>query len=88
MDILMLVKLSVPYDEWKAVFDGDRPDTVAFAKEVTVAQVDDETAMVLSFDVDMEAQARYMSEPENAARIASVAEGHTIYSLTELSPPA
>ena len=54
---------------------------------MTVAQIDEKTAMVLSFDVDMEAQAAYMSEPENAARIASVTEGHTIYSLTELPPP-
>lgn len=77
----------MPYDEWKAVFDADRAETVAFARNVTVAQVDDTTAMVLSFDVDTEAQAADMSQPENAARIASVTQGETIYSLTELPPP-
>lgn len=89
MDVLILAHLSTSYDEWKKVFDSHADARAPFISGTsTAAQVDDQTAMVASFGVDLQALNEFMNEPERAAEIASVTTGHTMYTLTEMQPPS
>ena len=88
MDLLLIAHLVAPYDEWKAVFDGDAEVRAQFMSgEVLVGQADETTAMVVAYGVDLEAMAEFMGAPEFAERTAQFVSHHTIYNLSEVAPP-
>lgn len=88
MDVLILAHLRGSYEDWKKVFDAHTEARAPFISGDTMAaQADEKTAMIATFGADMEGLAGFMNEPERAAEIATVATGHTMYTLTELQPP-
>lgn len=89
MDLLILAHLTSSYEDWKVIFDGDAEARTAFVSGQThVGQADANTAMIVFYGVDMEAMAAFLGAPEFAERTAQFVSGHTLYSLSELPPPA
>lgn len=89
MDLLILAHLASSYEDWKVIFDEDAEARKAFVSGQTrVAQADADTAMIVFYGVDMDAMAAFLGAPEFAARTAKFVSGHTLYSLSELPPPA
>jgi SH3-like domain-containing protein len=89
MDLLILAHLKSSYNEWKAVFDADADTQSAWISgDVLVAQANDRTAMIVAYGVDMEGMAAFMGTPEFAERTAAHVSGHTVYTISELPPPA
>ena len=93
MDILIVVHIKSSYDSWKAVFDLDPGGRVEFSDEsrTRVGRVDDQTAMVQLFDVDMESLAYAINDPDSPSVDPLIAEHvfrHDVYTLTAIAPPA
>lgn len=89
MDILLLAHLASSYDDWKVVFDGDAEARKPFVSgDTLVGQADETTAMIVFYGVDMEAMAEFLGTPEFAERTSKYVSGHTVYSISELAPPA
>jgi hypothetical protein len=89
MDLLILAHLVSSYEDWKVIFDEDVEARKAFVSgETRVGQADANTAMIVFYGVDMEAMAAFLGTPEFAERTAKLVSGHTLYSLSELPPPA
>lgn len=89
MDLLILAHLTSSYEDWKVIFDEDAEARKAFVSGQThVGQADANTAMIVFYGVDMEAMAAFLGAPEFAERTAQFVSGHTLYSLSELPPPA
>ena len=87
MDILLLAHLTSSYNDWKVIFDEDAEARKAIISGATlVAQADEKTAMIVFYGVDMEAMATFLGTPEFAERTAHLVSGHTVYSISELSP--
>jgi hypothetical protein len=77
------------YDDWKVVFDGDAEARKAFVSgDNIVGQADEKTAMIVLYGVDMDAMAAFLGTPEFAERTSNYVSGHTVYSISELAPPA
>ncbi len=92
MDILLIVQIKPNYDSWKAVFDADPGGRVNFVDEsrTRVGKVDEQTAMVQLFDVNMEQMGKAMNDPESpaASAIAEHVVKHEIYKIEAMAPPA
>ena len=93
MNILIVVHIKSSYDSWKVVFDMDPGGRVEFADEsrTRVGRVDDQTAVVQLFEVDMESLAYEINDPESPSVDPLIAEHvvkHEVYSLTSIVPPA
>ena len=89
VDILLLAHLTSSYDDWRVVFDEDTEARKAIISgETLVAQADEKTAMIVFYGVDMEAMATFLGTPEFAERTSHLVSGHTVYSISELAPPA
>jgi hypothetical protein len=89
MDLLILAHLVSSYEDWKVIFDEDVEARKSFVSgETRVGQADANTAMIVFYGVDMEAMAAFLGTPEFAERTAKLVSGHTLYSLSELPPPA
>ena len=68
MDLLVVVHIKSSYDIiWKAVFDADPAGREEFADDTRtrVAKVDDNTAMVQLFDVDMQKMSEMINDPNS-----------------------
>ena len=76
MDLLAVVHIKSNYDAWKALFDDGKPNREEFSDEsrTRVAKVDDNTAMVQLFDVDMQKMAEHV-------------EKRDLYKLEVMTPP-
>ena len=63
MDLLIVVHIKSSYDAWKAVFESDPAVREEFADDTRtrVAKVDDNTAMVQLFDVDMQKCLKFLT---------------------------
>lgn len=89
MDILLLAHLTADYDDWKVIFDEDAEARKAIISgETLVAKASDSTAMIVFYGVDMEAMGAFLATPEFAERTAHLVSGHTVYSISEIAPPA
>ena len=55
--------------------------------EVLVGQANENTAMVVTYGLDLEAMAEFMGAPEFAESTAQFVSHHTIYNLSEVAPP-
>ena len=56
MDLLVVVHITSSYESWKEIFDSDPAVRASFADDdrTRVAKVDNNTAMVQLFNVDMQ----------------------------------
>ena len=92
MNILIVVNIKTNYDAWKAVFDDDPAGRVNFVDEsrTRVGKVDEHTAMVQLFDVDMEQLGKAMNDPNSPAApvIAEHVVRNEIYKVESMAPPA
>jgi len=92
MDLLVVVHIKSSYDNWKAVFDADPAGRGKFADETRtrVGKVDEKTAMVQLFDVDMQKMSKMINDPDSPA--ADVMEEHIvkrdIYKVEQMTPPS
>ena len=92
MDLLIVVHIKSSYDGWKAVFDADPAGREEFADDMRtrVAKVDDNTAMVQLFDVDMQKMSKILNDPNSSA--ADVMAEHVakrdLYKVEQMSPPS
>jgi len=66
MDINVVVKIKSSYTAWREIFDGDTENRKKICAEskTTCGHVDDKTAIINLYDVDMEAMGAMMSDPE------------------------
>ena len=92
MDLLVVVHIKSSYDGWKAVFDADPAGREEFADDTRtrVAKVDDNTAMVQLFDVDMQKMSEMINDPNSP--VADVMTDHVekrdVYKVEQMSPPS
>ena len=92
MDLLIVVHIKSSYDGWKAVFDADPAGREEFADDTRtrVAKVDDNTAMVQLFDVDMQKMSQMLNNPNSATveAMAEHVESREIYKVEKMNPPS
>ena len=92
MDLLVVVHIKSSYDGWKAVFDADPAGREKFADDTRtrVAKVDDNTAMVQLFDVDMQKMSEILNDPNSPATdvMAEHVEKRDLYKVEQMSPPS
>ena len=92
MDLLIVVHIKSSYDSWKAVFDADPAGREEFADDTRtrVAKVDDNTAMVQLFDVDMQKMSEIINDPNSpvADVMADHVEKRDVYKVEQMSPPS
>ena len=92
MDLLIVVHIKSSYDGWKAVFDADPAGREEFADDTRtrVAKVDDNTAMVQLFDVDMQKMSEMINDPNSpvADVMADHVEKRDVYKVEQMSPPS
>ena len=92
MDLLVVVHIKSSYDSWKAVFDADPAGREEFADDTRtrVAKVDDNTAMVQLFDVDMQKMSEIINDPNSpvADVMADHVEKRDVYKVEQMSPPS
>ena len=92
MDLLVVVHIKSSYDSWKAVFDADPAGRDEFADDTRtrVAKVDDNTAMVQLFDVDMQKMSEIINDPNSpvADVMADHIEKRDLYKVEQMSPPS
>jgi len=92
MDLLLVVHIKSSYDSWKAVFDADPAGREEFADDTRtrVAKVDDNTAMVQLFDVDMQKMSKILNDPNSpvADVMADHIEKRDVYKVEQMSPPS
>ena len=92
MDLLVVVHIKSSYDSWKAVFDADPAGREEFADDTRtrVAKVDDNTAMVQLFDVDMQKMSEMINDPNSpvADVMAEHIEKRDVYKVEQMSPPS
>ena len=92
MDLLVVVHINSSYDSWTAVFDADPAGREEFADDTRtrVAKVDDNTAMVQLFDVDMQKMSEMINDPNSpvADVMAEHIEKRDLYKVEQMSPPS
>ena len=92
MDLLVVVHIKSSYDSWKAVFDADPAGREEFADDTRtrVAKVDDNTAMVQLFDVDMQKMSEMINDPNSSVAdvMAEHIEKRDLYKVEQMSPPS
>ena len=92
MDLLVVVHIKSSYDSWKAVFDADPAGREEFADDTRtrVAKVDDITAMVQLFDVDMQKMFEIINNPNSSVAdvMADHVEKRDVYKVEQMSPPS
>ena len=91
MDLLVVVHIKSSYDSWKTVFDAAPAGREEFADDTRtrVAKVDDNTAMVQLFDVDMQKMSKILNDPNSpvADVMADHIEKRDLYKVEQMSPP-
>ena len=91
MNLLAVVHIKSSYDEWKKLFDEDPAVRSEFADEsrTRVAKVDDKTAMVQLFDVDMQKMSAVLNDPNSEVNTSMEdhVERREMYKIEEMSPP-
>ena len=91
MNLLIIVHIKSTYDGWKSFFDANPAGRENFADDsrTRIAKVDDNTAMVQLFDVDMQKMSKVVNNPDSD--IAEAMEEHVvnreIYKIEKMAPP-
>lgn len=88
MNVMITVHLKQGFDRWKQLFDGDA-ERAKFCDEskTMVGKVNDSTALIVLFDVDMEKMKARLSAPEFADMVKDLVVKHDVYALQEMPAP-
>lgn len=88
MNVLVIAHLKSGYEEWKSLFDGDaRRADFCDESQTKVGRVDDNTALIALFDVDMEGMGQHLSNPEFQAMIEPYVDRHDVFTMEPLPAP-
>ena len=90
MDVHIIVKLKSSFEAWHQLFENDaeRRSQICDENRTLVGKANENTAIVTVFEVDMEAMAAMMADPEFQKMTENYVEAHIPYSLTPLTPPS
>ena len=82
MDLMITAHLKSSYDSWKTLFDGDsvRAEYCNESKTM-VGKVDDNTALIVLFDVDKAKMEARISSPEFQELVKDHVDRHDFYTL-------
>tara|TARA_B110000495_G_C22672641_1_gene397453 strand:+ start:135 stop:401 length:267 start_codon:yes stop_codon:yes gene_type:complete len=85
MDVNVVVKIKSSYSVWRGFYDNDAEnrEKVCDDSRTICGQVDDKTAMVNFYDVDMEAMGAMMSSPE----FIKLTEDHLVEHIVSVLAP-
>ncbi len=84
MDVNVIVKIKSSYSAWFNIFDNDENrGKVCDDSRTLCGQVDDKTALINLYDVDMEAMGAMMSSPE----FAEMTEDHVVEHIVSALAP-
>ena len=89
MDIHLIVKLKSSYSAWHTLFVGHSSvrEKICDENRTLVAKVDDKTALVTLFNVDMAAMGAMMESPDFKKLTEDHVAEHTPYVISPLAPP-
>mgnify|MGYP001290872797 FL=1 len=89
MDLMITAHIKSSYEEWKALFDADSGPRGAICDEgrTMVGKVDEGTAIIALFDVDMAALGQRMNDPEFQKMAEPYVYRHDVYTLEPMAPP-
>tara|TARA_Y100001970_G_scaffold294373_1_gene452135 strand:+ start:37732 stop:37995 length:264 start_codon:yes stop_codon:yes gene_type:complete len=87
MDMHIIVKLKSSYEDWHQLFlgDGQNRSKICNESKTLVAKANNNTALVTLFEVDMNALAAMMANPEFIKKTEEYVEEHIPYTITELT---
>jgi hypothetical protein len=85
MDVNVIVKMKTSYSAWFNIFDNDGENRAKMCDDARTlcGKIDDKTAMVNFYDVDMEAMGAMMSSPE----FAKLTEEHVVEHIVNALAP-
>ena len=88
MNVMITAHLKQRFEVWKQLFDGDT-ERAKFCDEsrTMVGKVDDKTAVITMFGVDMEKMNARLSSREFAEKVNDFVVKHDVYTLQELTLP-
>ena len=86
MDLFFTIHFLVDYDNWYEAFLADAPGRAQWCddKRTVVGKVDNQTAMVICFDVDIVAMGVHMQSDAFLKLAEGVVVRHDIYQLQSL----
>ncbi|MED5407035.1 MAG: hypothetical protein VYD25_04765 [Pseudomonadota bacterium] len=89
MDLMITAHIKSSYEEWKGLFDADagpRGDLCDEARTM-VGKVDERTAIIALFDVDMAALGQRLNDPEFQKMTEPYVDRHDVYTIEPMAPP-
>ena len=89
MNVHVVVKLKSSYESWHELFvnDSENRSKICDESKTLVGKANNTTALVTLFDVDMEAMAAMMSDPEFHKMTENHVEEHIPFTLSPIKPP-
>ena len=86
MNVHVVVKLKSSYEAWRELFANHAENRTKMCDEskTLVGKADDSTALVTLFNVDMEAMAEMMSNPEFQKLTEDYVEKHIPFTLSSI----
>ena len=89
MNVLVIAHLKSSYEDWKSLFDA-HTERANFCDEsqTKVGRVDEHTAIITLFDVDMEGMGKMMNSPEFQALVEPYVDHNDIFTFEPLAPHA
>jgi len=86
MDLMITVHLRQGFENWKQIFDNDAARAEFCDESKTmVGKVDDKTALIALFGVDLAKMKARLSSPQFAEAVKDYVVKHDIYGLEEVS---
>ncbi|MBT4249685.1 hypothetical protein HOD84_05000 [bacterium] len=90
MDLCVVVHIKSSYDSWKKEFDNDLSGRSSWLDEdrTLIGKVDEKTAMVQLFNVDMEKMKSVLNDPKSAAKaMEKHVSKREFYTITGMKTP-
>ena len=86
MDVNVIVKIKSSYSAWVNIFDNDDENRgkICDDSKTLCGRVDDKTALINFYDVDMEAMDAMMSSPDFAELTEEHVVEHIVSALTPM----
>ena len=81
------VHLKASFEEWKEVFDGHKSERAKVCDEskTSVGQASEKLAIVMIYDVDMEALGKMTGDEEFQKMVEPLVEKHMVYTCSPLA---
>ena len=85
MDVNVVVKIKSSYVNWREIFDNDSDirEKICDDSRTTCGHVDDKTAIINFYDVDMEAMGAMMNDPD----FHKLTEDHVVEHIVNILSP-